>query len=59
MREERRESLPKRELTDERLRGARMRVRGAQMRVFYGKLGRKTIRCKTIYFFISFPLIKR
>ena len=59
MREERRESLPKRELTDERLRGARMRLKGVQMRVFYGKLGRKTIRCKIVYFFISFPWTKR
>jgi hypothetical protein len=52
MREERRESLPKRELTNERLRGARMRVRElcfaneserALFRVFYGKLRRKTM----------------
>ena len=57
-----------RELTDERPRGARMRVRElcfaneserVLFRVFYGKLGRKTIRCKIVYFFISFPLIKR
>ena len=66
MREERRESLPKRELTDERLRGVQMsvrdalfffffltRVRDALFRVFYGKLGRKTIRCKIVYFFLS------
>ena len=63
----REESLLKRELTDERLRGAQMsvrdalffffffltRVRDALFRVFYGKLGRKTIRCKIVYFFLS------
>ena len=54
MREERRESLPKRELTDERLRGTQLRVREALFRVFYGKLRHKTIRRKIVYFFISF-----
>ena len=46
MREERRESLPKRELTDERLRGARMRVRMLCLECFTENLSVKQLDVK-------------
>jgi hypothetical protein len=46
MKEERRESLPKRELIDERLRGARMRVRMLCLECFTENLGVKQLDVK-------------
>ena len=46
LREERRESLPKRELTDERLRGARMRVRMLCLECFTENLSVKQLDVK-------------